>query len=395
MKAFFSRRWVRVTITTITILFALIGFFLCASYFAIMLGFTNQKGEVDINNRHLAQINEKYKGKEREFELSKGKEMDFLRRITLLNNYYPVNADTILAQYHKKADVTELYKMLDVIELTLDRNDPYIRAVRHYNKSKSIDYGNKKISKKNAFDWVNYIEWEDFKQAVIKDKHLIDSVSKVTGVESRLIVACLVGEQIRLFNSNRETYKKVIGPLKILSVESMYSYGVTGIKENTAKKIEYYLKDASSPYYLGEEYERLITYPGEDDSTYSGSDYSAVRDKLDTLSGKDAIRMNRLVDYRNHYYSYLYAALFVKQIKMQWQRAGFPIDDRPEILTTLFNVGYPQSVPKKDPKVGGSGIDVHGKRYTFGMITYEFYYSGELSNVFPIHGKKFDNKFVY
>lgn len=360
-----------------------------------MLGFTNQKGEVDINNRHLAQINERYKGKERKFELSKGKEMDFLRRITLLNNYYPVNADTILAQYHKKADVTELYKMLDVIELTLDRNDPYIRAVRHYNKSKSIDYGNKKISKKNAFDWVNYIEWEDFKQAVIKDKHLIDSVSKVTGVESRLIVACLVGEQIRLFNSNRETYKKVIGPLKILSVESMYSYGVTGIKENTAKKIEYYLKDDSSPYYLGEEYERLISYPGENDSTYSESDYSAVRDKLDTLSGKDAIRMNRLVDYRNHYYSYLYAALFVKQIKMQWQRAGFPIDDRPEILTTLFNVGYPQSVPKKDPKVGGSGIDVHGKRYTFGMITYEFYYSGELSNVFPIHGKKFDNKFVY
>lgn len=355
------------------------------------MGLTNQKGEVDINNRHLAEINEKYKGKEKDFEMNSTREFDFLNRVSLLNNYFPINADTIMAQYRKNADLVELNKMLDVLELAIDNKHPYFKAVKDYRKSKKIDFNKKKISQRNAFEWVNYLEWDDFKIAVAKDKKAIDSVSKVTGVESRLIVACLVGEQIRLFNSNRETYKKVIGPLKILSVESMYSYGVTGIKEHTAKNIEAHLKNPNSEYYLGKEYEHLISYPSDE----SGVSASAIRDEVDTLSGNNAIRMNRLVNYRDHYYSYLYAALFVKQVMKQWERAGFPIDDRPEILVTLFNVGYPQSVPKKNPLVGGSGIDVHGTRYTFGMITYQFYYSGELSNLFPIHGKKFDNNFVY
>ena len=77
---------------------------------------------------------------------------------------------------------------------------------------------------------------------VKKDKHLIDSVATLTGVEPRLIVSVLVGEQIRLFNSSREAYKKWIGPLKILSVETTFSLGVTGIKPFTAQTIERNLK---------------------------------------------------------------------------------------------------------------------------------------------------------
>ena len=86
----------------------------------------------------------------------------------------------------------------------------------------------------------------------------------------------------------------------------------------------------------------------------------------------------------------MYAAIFIKQVKMQWERAGFPIDDRPEILATLFNVGYPQSVPKKNPKVGGSGIMIYDKEHSFGSISYEFYYSGELFDLFPFEKKRFD-----
>ena len=45
-----------------------------------------------------------------------------------------------------------------------------------------------------------------------------DFKGKQTNVEERLIVSCLVGEQIRLFNSDREAYKRWIGPLTPLAV---------------------------------------------------------------------------------------------------------------------------------------------------------------------------------
>ena len=46
--------------------------------------------------------------------------------------------------------------------------------------------------------------------AVAKDQPLIDSVANLTDVEPRLIVAVLVGEQIRLFNSEHNRYSITI-----------------------------------------------------------------------------------------------------------------------------------------------------------------------------------------
>ena len=145
--------------------------------------------------------------------------------------------------------------------------------------------------------------------------------------------------------------------------------GVTGIKVPTAQTIEKNLKDSTSIFYLGEKYENLLDFQTKNIAQE---------------------RFNRLTSYKNHYYSYLYAALNVKQINAQWERAGFPIDDRPEILATLYNIGYEVSVPKENPVVGGSGINIKGKRYSFGAVAYEFYYSGELYELFPFKNSKFD-----
>ncbi|MBI3239969.1 MAG: hypothetical protein HYZ43_14195, partial [Flavobacteriia bacterium] len=261
-------------------------------------------------------------------------------------------------------------RMLDAVDLQLKENKAYQKAVTEL-KSKQHSH-KQKVSGLSVFDWMNISEWQDFKIAVAKDKALIDSAARVTGVESRLIVACLVGEQIRLFNSKRETYKKVIGPLKILSVESQFSFGVTGIKEHTAKNIEGHLRNPNSVYYTGPQYEHLLDFVATDTASI------AVE------------RIERLTNFRNHYYSYLYAAIFLKQVKVQWERAGYPIDRRPEILATLFNVGYPQSVPKSNPKVGGSTIKIYEKPYSFGAIAFQFYYSGELYDLFPFEKRKFD-----
>lgn len=370
MKRLFKSKWFKIPFYTLTFAFAAIGFFLTVSYAAIQMGWTKEGGIVDSNNRYFQEMQDKYN---QDFKVDSAtmvqKRYEAMERIIVLNEFYPQNAQYILSVLQKGTDSYEVIRMLDAVDLQLKDNKSYQKAL---SKIKFNAKRTKEVTTLSAFEWMNIAEWKTFKEAVSKDKKLIDSVAKQTGVEGRLIVSCLVGEQIRLFNSSREAYKKWIGPLKVLSVESQFSFGVTGIKELTAKNIEQHLKDPSSIYYLGSKYEGLLDFQGQDTATINKE------------------RIDRLTDFHNHYYSYMYAALFLKQVKMQWEREGFPIDKRPEILATLFNVGYPQSKPKSNPRVGGSTIKIYEKPYSFGAIAYQFYYSGELFDLFPFEKKKFD-----
>ena len=367
MRYFFSKKWIKVSFYTLVILFALVGFFLTASYMAIKLRLTDESGSVDVNNRYFESIKDKYnQSYQMEHSDFNKKGYRSLQRILFLNDYYPRNAEFILNAWKKTDNELEILRMLDAVDIQLKEDKDYQAALKEFLKKEKKESISSNFS---AFDWMNIMEWGDFKIAVAKDKKLIDSAANATGVEARLIVACLVGEQIRLFNSSREAYKKWIGPLKILSVESTVSFGVTGIKEHTALQIESHLKNPKSEFYLGANYEKLLDF---------------------NSNNPQSERITRLTSYKNHYYSYLYAAIFLKQVKMQWERAGFPIDKRPEILATLFNVGYPQSVPKSNPRVGGSTIKIKDKGYTFGAVAYQFYYSGELFDLFPFEEKKFD-----
>lgn len=374
MKRFFKSKWFKIPFYTLTFGFAAIGFFLTMSYLAIQFRWTNDSGIVDTNSRYYQDMHDKYN---QGFAVDSVKmvkqQYEALNRIILLNEYYPKNAQHILSVMQQGGDEVEVLRMLDAVDLQLKDKKAYQAAVKKLKQKSKLK---QKMSGLSAYEWMNIAEWKTFKEAVAKDKKLIDSVAHQTGVESRLIVSCLVGEQIRLFNSSREAYKKWIGPLKVLSVESQFSFGVTGIKEHTAKEIETHLKDPNSKYYLGPQYENLLDFVGQDTATVNKE------------------RIDRLTDYHNHYYSYMYAAIFLKQVKMQWQRAGYPIDKRPEILATLFNVGYPQSHPKSNPRVGGSTIKIYDKPYSFGAIAYQFYYSGELYELFPFEKKKFDWKDV-
>jgi hypothetical protein len=348
--------------------FALVGFGLTAGYFAVKLHLTNDPGVVDRNDRYFQEIQDRYdqaaKSATSTIDYSEAK---FFHDIAILSKYYPTNAYYIQNAYFESHNLKEAQRMLEAVNLHMQDNSGYLKEVGEFDES--CAKAEQKVKGKSVFEWMNIPEWKDFKLAVAKDKPLIDSVAKVTGVEPRLIVSMLVGEQIRLFNSNREAYKKWIGPLKILSVETTFSLGVTGIKVPTAQKIERNLKDSTSVFYLGKRYEKLLDF------------------RTNNVAQE---RFNRLTSYKNHYYSYLYAALNVKQIKMQWERSGFPINERPEILATLYNIGYEVSVPKENPVVGGSGINIKGQKYSFGAVAYEFYYSGELFDLFPFKNSRFD-----
>jgi hypothetical protein len=372
---FYKKRWFKIPYTIVLYGFALYGFILCAAYFAVYFNWTNESGSVDANNRYFEEMHNKYNQNFKVDSASVVKhKFEVMNRVMLLNNYYPQNANYILNVYNENKDERLALRMLDAVDLRLKKNKKYMRDVAEMNANLKRSGKQKGIS---VFEWMNIAEWKDFKIAVAKDKPYIDSVAMITGVEPRLIVACLVGEQIRLFNSSRESYKRYMGPLKVLALENRLSYGVTGIKNNTAINIENYAKDPKSEFYPGKAFEHLLDFDSTVSFKYDGND---------TLD----LRLQRLVQFKNHYYSYLYAAMFLREIKAQWERAGYPIDDRPEILASLFNLGFHKSKPKAHPAVGGSVYKIHDTEYTFGAVAYEFFYSGELADVFPYKKKSFD-----
>lgn len=362
------RNWFRYFSVGFIVVFALIGLFLTTAFFAVKLHVTDDPGAVDYNDRYFQELKDKYgQSNTNDSSTVNSREATFFHNVLVLNKYYPENSLFILNAYLKSRNLAEAERMIGAVNLYMQDNKGYNAEIEEFKVDNSKD--GRQRSNGSVFEWMNISEWDDFKLAVAKDRLLIDSVANLTDVEPRLIVAVLVGEQIRLFNSDREAYKKWIGPLKILSVESTFSLGVTGIKVPTAQMIERNLKDRESVFYLGEKYEHLLDF------------------QTNNMGDE---RFKRLTSYKNHFYSYLYAALNIKQIKMQWERAGFPIDDRPEILATLYNIGFEVSIPKENPVVGGSTVMIHRKPYSFGAIAYEYYYSGELFDLFPFKRSKFD-----
>lgn len=222
---------------------------------------------------------------------------------------------------------------------------------------------NTQNGKKSICSWVDTAEWKVVKEGLTKDAEIIKEVSLKTGVSSRMIASAVVPEQIRFFTSNRESFKRYFEPMKLLGSMSQFSLGVSGIKQETAQDIEKYANDPASEFYPGDNIAELFTYP--------------------TNVNKNTELYNRLTDSKNHYYSYLYTAVYLKEIEMQWSRNGFNVKDRADVLVTLFNLGFNASKPKENPKVAGSIVTVGGKDYTFGSLGTAFYNSNELKEIFP------------
>ncbi len=207
--------------------------------------------------------------------------------------------------------------------------------------------------------WSNTPEWATVAAGLGKDTSLIMHVAEETGVSARFIAAVAIPEQLRFFTADREVFKRYFEPLKILGTLSQFSLGVTGIKPDTAMRIEEYATDPTSPFYPGAEAAAHIAYP----------------DDIDT----DTERYARLTNERDHYYSYLYTALYIKEVTAQWERAGFPIDTQAGVIATLFNLGFDASRPHAHPGIGGAPITLGGTVYAYGELAEMFYTSNELS----------------
>lgn len=246
------------------------------------------------------------------------------------------------------------FGLLNVKGSQSDRNKYFTSLTKDERQSLSFE--------KNTLAWANTDEWNLMKEVFTRDSEVIKKAGRDAGVSPRLIVSCVMGEQFRFFTSRRESFKGYFEPMKILASLSKVSYGIAGIKPKTASQIEEHLKDKNSPYYLGENMENILDYPAG-------------------INIEDE-QMSRITDTKNPYYSYLYVGLYLKQVEAQWAQAGYDISDRPEILSTLYNLGFFRSVPKADAQAGGAVITINGVNYTYGDLGYEFYYSNELADIF-------------
>lgn len=91
------------------------------------------------------------------------------------------------------------------------------------------------------------------------------------------------------------------------------SIGFCQVKLKTAYWIEKQLADSSSMFYPGEAYRQILPVS------------NSPKELIARLSN-DSLNIH-------------YAAAYLCIIQSYWQRAGFPIADRPEILGTLYSTG--------------------------------------------------------
>jgi hypothetical protein len=348
-------------------LFALVGAAILGAWAFFELGFTNNKGGTDKNNRYLSGSKQYLASKDS--ISSQEQTLNGYRSLAILREFYPQNADLIFRAAQCSDRPTAVQEMIYAANMYMQDDD---HATAFHKMESDVDNILKSNKMQpfvgNVIPWMNDSAWPALKAAVIKDTAVIYEAARLTGVEPRLIVGCLIGEQVRLFNSKREMYKNYLGPMKVLSVQSQFSLGVNGIKDFTAMQVERNLTNDTSIFYMGKQYEHILDFQTADHQTE---------------------RFNRLTNYHNHLYSYLYTGCILHQTMLQWRRSGYDIVDRPDILFTLFNLGFQASKPGPDPKCGGSHITVHDEIYTFGVICNDFYFSGELAEYFPMKAKRF------
>lgn len=335
--------------------FATIGVVFVFVYFAMQFGWLNVKGSVSERNSYFNLNSNTTKE-------NKSNDLNIICRINVISKYAPLTSINIYKDLSNGVKSETINKMIDVASLRFQNNSYFIKDMN------DCKYGNNNNQQLNlpisAYNWADTDEWALMREVFTRDQDVIKRAAKDAGVSPRLILSGVIGEQFRFFTSRRESFKSYFEPLKILASLSNTSFGIAGLKPKTIGQIEDNLKNPNSPYYLGPSMEHIVDHnPGVDIETDI---------------------MDRITNSKDPYYSYLYVGLFMRELMTQWQKGGFDISSRPEIIATLYNLGFYYSVPKENPAVGGTVITINNVDYTFGDLAYEFYYSGEISDIFPI-----------
>ena len=340
-------------------LFALVGFVFVGVFVAMQYGLLNVKGAVSQRNSYFNFV-QKTQGASVANAAGADSDLVVICKINALTSYAPTTSiDIYKTLIHGGSD--DLVNQMISAASKRFETDPTFQS--HMDACANASEQTLTVPM-SAYIWADTDQWSLMKEVFTRDQDIIKKAAVDADINPRLILAGVIGEQFRFFNSRREVFKSYFEPMKILASLSNTSYGIAGLKPKTVMQIEDNLNNPSSPFYLGPSMQHIADH--------------------DASVSLDADRMARITDVKNPYYSYLYVGLFMKEIQTQWKNAGFDISNRPDVYATLYNLGFNFSVPKANPEAGGAVINIAGVDYTFGDIGYEFYYSGELSDIFPL-----------
>jgi len=165
---------------------------------------------------------------------------------------------------------------------------------------------------------------------------LIELASKTFGINSKILTAIIFTERTLNYTWEDEAMDNILAEAGLNS-----SIGFCQVKLKTAFWIEVQLNDASAAYFPN------IKYKG----------------KL-SLSNSPSEIMQKL---ENDSLNILYAAAFVRIAISYWEKVGFPIDNKADILGTLYSTGLFKRdgnirIPNKNPKTNEFGKRV-GEQY--------------------------------
>ncbi len=339
----------------LVIVFTIIGLIFSGVFMAMKLGLTNVRGT--IAERNATYFKDIGKGQTANPDDNNG--IIVSCKIHALVNYAPDTAKKIETAYRMTGNLSLINKMLENASFRF-KDTPLVSDF--YNCARETTLNDTPIAQ-TAYSWADSDEWAVLKSVFTRDQDTIKIAARDAGIQPRILLGGVIGEQFRFFSNSRESFKSYFEPLKILASLSSFSYGIAGLKPETVARIDENLKNINSPFYLGPEMENVVTYP----------------------EGVDRVKMRfeRITDTKNTYYSYLYIGLFMRQVTNQWLSAGHDISQSPGILATLYNLGFNRSIPKREAAPGGAPIMVNGHKYSFGELGEEFYYSGELLREFP------------
>lgn len=194
---------------------------------------------------------------------------------------------------------------------------------------------------------------EHINKAMDEIAPLINKYSKELNVDPRIVAGVIFVEMFRNFTTEKGYLEKYLENTNlgetILSIAN-HTYGIGQMSKSEFFECINHLQDLNSEFYLGEGLKEYVSY----------DDVEKSKDNVD-------IQIK-------------FTVVMIKQLISQWEKAGFDISKRPEILGTLYNIGFKNSYPKQNPRSGGSinHVEFGEKSFTgnFGECVKWWYDSG-------------------
>lgn len=179
----------------------------------------------------------------------------------------------------------------------------------------------------------------------------INLAANIFNLNPNLIKACIFVEQLRAFYTFKWLFKSVAQTNTYLTIMSKQSFGIGGMKLQTAEQLEQRL--ASNEPTL---YQKYFAY--EDQNNISQQ------------------RLARLSDSKTYYYQVLYSAGLLYEYSTARRKAGYSITNQPGLMATMYNIWY--SEPHANADIGWSFMNIEGEKYSFGGLAMLIYYYLEI-----------------